>query len=82
MSDLKTVTVDLGDQQETLDERMASGRYSSPSEVMQEALQALDREDALIDGIIEDKLQGALEEDPATVSENPTGQTSDPRIGP
>ncbi|GGD94487.1 hypothetical protein GCM10011390_11560 [Aureimonas endophytica] len=61
----KTLTVDLGDQQNALDELMATGRYASPSEVVQEALQALEREDALIEELMEDKLQGVLDEAPA-----------------
>ncbi|KAB0678004.1 ribbon-helix-helix domain-containing protein [Aureimonas leprariae] len=57
MSDTKTVTVDLGEEAQTLEERMASGKYASPSEVVQEALQALDREDAMLEELVEENLE-------------------------
>jgi antitoxin ParD1/3/4 len=75
MSDTKTVTVDLGEQQQTLDEHMATGRYGSPSEVIQEALQALEREDALIAELMEDKMQGVMDE-PATIPAAPAAPRS------
>lgn len=72
----KKVIVDLGDQQELLEERMASGRYASPSEVIQEAMQALDREDALI----EEKILEAMETEGEPL-EGVTSKPGDPTTG-
>jgi putative addiction module CopG family antidote len=71
----KTVTVDLGDQSQALDERMASGRYASPSEVLQEAMQALEREDTLI----EERIEAAISEDePAGEADRQAGERLSP----
>jgi len=40
-----TVTVDLGEMRQTLLDRVNSGAYTSPDEVLKAALAALDRED-------------------------------------
>lgn len=45
MSESKTITIDLGEMQDSLDARMASGAYKSADEVVREALRALDREE-------------------------------------
>lgn len=46
MSAVKTVTVTLGEEQESLEHHLASGHYASADEVVREALRALDREAA------------------------------------
>lgn len=46
MSAVKTVTVTLGEEQECLERRLASGEYDTADEVLREGLRALDREDA------------------------------------
>ena len=45
MSETKAVTVTLEDMLESAEARVRSGAYSSVSEVVQEGLRALDRED-------------------------------------
>lgn len=45
MSAVKTVTVTLGEEQESLERRLASGEYDTADEVLREGLRALDRED-------------------------------------
>jgi antitoxin ParD1/3/4 len=40
-----TITVDLGDMRQALLDRVNSGAYTSPDEVLKAALAALDRED-------------------------------------
>ncbi len=46
MSAVKAVTIDLGEEHETLQHHLASGAYASADEVIREALRALDREEA------------------------------------
>ncbi|HVL73018.1 MAG TPA: type II toxin-antitoxin system ParD family antitoxin [Beijerinckiaceae bacterium] len=41
----KTVTVDLGEMQDSFEARLRSGVYASADELMQEALRALEREE-------------------------------------
>jgi antitoxin ParD1/3/4 len=44
----RPITVTLGELQHRVDERVASGAYSSASEVMRAALRALEREEAVL----------------------------------
>lgn len=76
-SDTKTVTVELGEQQQTLDEQMATGRYASPDAVIQEALQALEREDAMIEEMVDEPIAEAMEE----VDAQPTRAVAGDRNG-
>jgi len=43
---VNTITVDLGEMRQTLLDRVNSGAYASPDEVLKAALAALDREDS------------------------------------
>jgi antitoxin ParD1/3/4 len=56
----KPVTVTLGAQQASLDKRLASGAYSSASEVVRAGLRALDREDAILEEILREKVRASL----------------------
>lgn len=56
----KPITVTLGPQQASLNARLESGAYGSASEVLREALRALDREDAALDEVLRRKVQAAL----------------------
>ncbi len=56
----KPITVTLGPQQASLNARLDSGAYGSASEVLREALRALDREDAALDEVLRRKVQAAL----------------------
>ena len=56
----KPVTVTLGTQQVSLERRLASGEYSSASEVIRAALRALDREDAILEHALREKVLASL----------------------
>ena len=56
----KPITVTLGPLQGRVDARVASGAYGSASEVMRAALRALDREDALLEEALREKLRASL----------------------
>ena len=45
----RPITVTLGELQQRVEERVASGAYSSASEVMRAAVRALEREEAVLD---------------------------------
>lgn len=82
-AEVTTLTVDLGDQKDVIAERMATGHYASPSEVVQEALQALEREDELIEEIVEVRMQGAMDDaDPASQAGDAAAAPGGSRTGP
>jgi len=56
----KPITVTLGPLQGRVDARVASGAYGSASEVMRAALRALDREEALLEEALREKLRASL----------------------
>ena len=56
----KPVSVTLGPFAEKVERRVKEGRYSSASEVIRDALRALDREDELFDQILKAKVAEAL----------------------
>lgn len=58
----KPITVTLGKQQHLLDERLESGAYDTASEVLRAALRALDREEQVLDAVIQAKIAEALED--------------------
>lgn len=58
----KPITVTLGKQQASVDQRLARGDYSSASEVVRAALRALDREEEAFDRILKAKVQEALDD--------------------
>ncbi|NJL08571.1 MAG: type II toxin-antitoxin system ParD family antitoxin [Methylacidiphilales bacterium] len=60
MRSSKPITVTLGAQQSSLDRRLASGAYSSASEVLRAGLRALDREEAALDEILREKVRASL----------------------
>ena len=64
----KPVTVTLGKQHAILDARLASGNYESASEVVRAALRALDREEAVLQDIMREKIQEALDDPRPDVS--------------
>lgn len=60
MRSSKPITVTLGAQQSSLERRLASGAYSSASEVLRAGLRALDREEAALDEILREKVRASL----------------------
>ncbi len=58
----KAVTVTLGEMTSHAERHLASGRFSSMSEVMRAGLRALDREEAALDALLRAKVQEALED--------------------
>jgi antitoxin ParD1/3/4 len=56
----KPITVTLGKQQPSVDRRVASGNYDSASEVVRAAIRALDREEALLDQVMREKIEASL----------------------
>lgn len=58
----KPVTVTLGKLTEAAQARVASGRYSSLSEVLRAGLRALDREEAALDAYSAERIRKALAE--------------------
>jgi antitoxin ParD1/3/4 len=56
----RPITVTLGKQQASVDRRLASGSYDSASEVIRAALRALDREEAVIDQVMKEKVLASL----------------------
>jgi antitoxin ParD1/3/4 len=64
----KPITVTLGKQQPSVDRRLASGDYDSASEVVRAGLRALDREDAVIDQVMREKIRASLADPRADVA--------------
>lgn len=56
----KPVTVTFGEQQSSVDRRLASGEYESASDVVRAGIRALDREDALRDEAMREKIRSSL----------------------
>ncbi|WP_442579079.1 type II toxin-antitoxin system ParD family antitoxin [Mesorhizobium sp. ASY16-5R] len=58
----KPITVTLGKQQRSVDDRLESGDYNSASEVIRAGLRALDREEEALNAILREKIREALDE--------------------
>lgn len=56
----KPVSVTLGRQYDSLQRRLKSGLYDNASEVLRHALRALDREDAMLDEILREKVRASM----------------------
>ena len=55
-----TLTVTLGDLAEKVEERVRSGEYDSPSEVVRAGLEALEREERAFDAELKTKVEEAM----------------------
>jgi len=55
-----TLTVTLGDLAEKVEERVRSGEYESPSEVVRAGLEALAREERAFEAILKRKVEESL----------------------
>jgi antitoxin ParD1/3/4 len=56
----KPLTVTLGQQQASVDSRVASGAYESASEVLRAGLRALEREETALNELIREKVLEAM----------------------
>jgi antitoxin ParD1/3/4 len=56
----KPISVTLGPQQASLERRLQSGQYGSASEVLRQALRALDREEAVLDEALRQKVEASM----------------------
>jgi antitoxin ParD1/3/4 len=64
----KPISVTLGPQQASLERRLKSGQYDSASEVLRYALRALDREEAVLDEALREKVRAAMVDPRPSVS--------------
>jgi antitoxin ParD1/3/4 len=60
MASSKAIQVDLGPQRASLQRRLESGQYDDASEVVRDALRALDREDVALDAILRAKVKASM----------------------
>ena len=56
----KPISVTLGPLQESLERRLRSGQYDNASEVLRQALRALDREEAMLDEVLREKVKASI----------------------
>lgn len=56
----KPISVTLGPQQASLERRIKSGQYDSASEVLRQALRALDREEAMLDEALRERVKASM----------------------
>ncbi|HET6536477.1 MAG TPA: type II toxin-antitoxin system ParD family antitoxin [Sphingomicrobium sp.] len=64
----KPISVTLGPFAEKVERRVKEGHYASASEVVRDALRALDREDELFDEILREKVKEALADPRPSIS--------------
>ena len=64
----KPISVTLGPQQASLERRLQSGQYNNASEVLRQALRALDREDAVLDEALREKVKSSMTDPRPSVS--------------
>ena len=60
MRSSKPISVTLGSQQASLERRLKSGEYDNASEVLRHALQALDREEAMLDEALRARVMASM----------------------
>lgn len=56
----KPISVTLGSQHASLERRLRSGQYDNASEVLRHALRALDREDAMLNEVLREKVRASM----------------------
>src|SRR3954469_10074716 len=60
MRNSRTHSVTLGPLEASLQRRLESGEYDNASEVLRTALRALDREEAMLDEILREKVRASM----------------------
>src|SRR5712671_5326755 len=60
MRENKAIQVDLGAQKAALERRLQSGLYDDASDVMRAALRALEREEAVLDEVLHEKVKASM----------------------
>jgi len=58
----KPISVTLGKQQQSVDDRVASGAYDSASEVIRAALRALDREEQAVNEVLRARIRTSIDD--------------------
>jgi antitoxin ParD1/3/4 len=56
----KPISVTLGRQYGSLERRLKSGQYDNASEVLRHALRALDREEAMLDELLRERVKASM----------------------
>lgn len=56
----KPISVTLGPQHASLERRLRSGQYDNASEILRQALRALDREEAMLDQALREKVHASM----------------------
>ena len=60
MAGSKAITIKLGAQQASLQRHLESGHYDDASEVVRDALRALDQRDALVDEVLREEVKASM----------------------
>jgi antitoxin ParD1/3/4 len=60
MASTKAISVKLGAQQASLLRHLESGHYDDASEVVRDALRALDQRDALVDEVLREEVRASM----------------------
>lgn len=63
----KAINVNLGAQHASLERRLKSGQYDDASDVLRQAMRALDREEALLDQVLQEKVKASMADRRASV---------------
>ena len=66
----KAITVDLGTQSASLQRHLKTGRYDDASDVLQNALRALDREENSLEAILREEVRAAMADKRPSVPAN------------
>lgn len=62
MRNTRPISVTLGNLEQSVERRVASGDYASASEVIRAGLRALDREDEALDAVMKQRVREALDD--------------------
>jgi len=68
MASTKTIRVELGPQQASLQRHLESGHYEDASEVVRDALRALDQRDAVLDEVLREEVRVSMADKRPSVS--------------